>query len=145
MPQQTPDVIGRGVEQVHVWLNQMQGGDTITDKRGAYAALRAVLHHLRDRLPVDEAAHLGGQLPTFVRGIFYEGWKPAATPTRDRSFPDFVEACRPKLKEHPEIDPEEAVARAFHVLKQHVDAGQMDHVFDNLPQDLRQQFWGPAH
>lgn len=145
MSQTQPDVIGRNLEQVNVWLNEMQGGDTITTKREAYAALRAVLHHLRDRLPVDEAAHLGDQLPTFIRGIYYEAWKPSVSPTRDRSFPDFVEACRPKLGDHPEIDLEEAVASTFHVLKQHVNEGEMNHVFNSLPKDLRQIFRGTEH
>ena len=42
-----------------------------SDQR-AYLALRAVLHTLRDRLPVVEAVHLGSQLPMLVRGFYYE-------------------------------------------------------------------------
>jgi uncharacterized protein (DUF2267 family) len=46
----------------------------------SYAALRGVLHALRDRLSVDETAQLGAQLPTLIRGVYYDGWKPAETP-----------------------------------------------------------------
>jgi uncharacterized protein (DUF2267 family) len=42
----------------------------------SYTALRAVLHALRDRLTVQEAADLAAQLPLLVIGIFYEGWDP---------------------------------------------------------------------
>ncbi len=36
-----------------------------SDEQG-YRALRAVLQVVRDRLPVEEAAHLGSQLPTII-------------------------------------------------------------------------------
>jgi hypothetical protein len=48
------------------------------DHHKVYQALCAVLHVMRDRLPVEEAVHLGAQLPMLVRGFYDEGWKPAA-------------------------------------------------------------------
>lgn len=51
-------------------------------RKQSYAALRAVLHPLRDRLPVETAVQFGAQLPTIVRGIYYDGWKPAETPVK---------------------------------------------------------------
>ena len=37
--------------------------------------MRSTLQALQDRLPPDEAVHLGAQLPNIVRGAYYEGWK----------------------------------------------------------------------
>ncbi|WP_197496500.1 DUF2267 domain-containing protein [Mycobacterium sp. 1274761.0] len=57
------------IEQIFDWSKDQ--------RTHSYAALRAVLHALRDRLPVNEAAQLGAQLPMLVRGIYYTGWNPA--------------------------------------------------------------------
>ena len=52
----------------------------------SYAALRAVLHALRDRLTVEEGAQFAAQLPMLIRGLYYAGWDPRRVPhkmTRD--------------------------------------------------------------
>ena len=49
----------------------------------SYAALREVLHALRDRLTVQEAADLAAQLPLLVNGIFYDGWNPSGVPKKN--------------------------------------------------------------
>jgi len=48
----------------------------------AYQATRAVLHAIRDRLPVDLAAHMAASLPLFLKGVYFEGWSPAKVPVR---------------------------------------------------------------
>ena len=55
------------------------------------SGLRAVLHALRDRLPVAEAAHLGAQLPMLVRGFYYDCWKPAGAPVRINTTQEFCD------------------------------------------------------
>lgn len=52
----------------------------------SYAALRAVLHALRDRLPVEETVQLGTQLPMLIRGMYYEGWDPSKVPNCQRTY-----------------------------------------------------------
>lgn len=61
-----------------------------------YQVLRAVLHTLRDRLPVSEAANLAAQMPILLRGVFYEGWKPEEVPIK-MNLPEFLEQIRCKI------------------------------------------------
>jgi uncharacterized protein (DUF2267 family) len=74
------DVVDRAVASTNVWIHDIEQAWDVEDRGRAVAALRAVLHILRDRLPVDEMAHFSAQLPVLVRGLFFEGWQPAHQP-----------------------------------------------------------------
>ena len=64
------------------WLGTVAAQFETSDARFVHRITRAWLHAVRDRLPVIEVAHLGAQLPELLRGIYYEGWDPAAVPLR---------------------------------------------------------------
>ena len=61
------------VQETNAWLRAVAEQLHFEDRQHAYNALRAVLHALRDRLPPEVAVHFGAQLPTLVRGLYYEG------------------------------------------------------------------------
>jgi len=63
------------VHKTNTWLKEIAKTLEL-DRHGTYQVLRAVLHSLRDRLTIEETAHLGDQLPMLVRGIYYEGGVP---------------------------------------------------------------------
>src|SRR5688572_2714271 len=110
----------RTLQKTHQWLKEI-AANLRSEREVAYVALRATLHTLRDRLPIDAAVHFGAQLPMLVRGIYYEGYKPAATPTKERSEGDFLEHLRRELR-RPELDPSAVVAAVLAVVSQHVSA-----------------------
>src|SRR5690348_18388434 len=83
------DAFDRTLHTTHIWLKAIME-DLGPDRQIAYRALCAVLHVLRDRLSVDEAAHLGAQLPVLVRGIFFDQWQPSGKPEKMRSADEFV-------------------------------------------------------
>lgn len=83
MAETDPRIIERSVETTHLWLNELAAELGEDDLHYAYRALRAVLHALRDRLPVEVVAKLAAQLPTLIRGIYYEDWVPGRTPFAD--------------------------------------------------------------
>ena len=53
------DVFDTTVQKTNIWLNDLMKVLGWQDRHKAYLALRATLHALRDRLTVDEVAHLG--------------------------------------------------------------------------------------
>jgi uncharacterized protein (DUF2267 family) len=132
-----PSIIERSVEKAHIWLNDMAGEMGTEDHNEAYRVLRAYLHALRDRLPVDEAAQLAAQLPELIRGIYYEGWDPSATPVKYRGFDEFLARISGEAVLDGETQASFAADAAASVLRRHVSAGEIDDIRAILPEDLR--------
>ncbi|MFP4125683.1 MAG: DUF2267 domain-containing protein [Alphaproteobacteria bacterium] len=131
-----PALFARTVQETERWLDRLIDESDLATRSDAYGALRAVLHQLRDRLAPTEAAHLAAQLPTLVRGIYYEGWNPARAPQKIRDWPSFkaaVEAAWPAAARH---DIDRAIRAVFAVLDAHVTQGELDDVRAELPPDI---------
>jgi uncharacterized protein (DUF2267 family) len=77
--------------EANVWLKKVAECTGIADRGRAGRVFRAVLHALRDRLPVNEAAHLGAQLPILWKGVYYDGFKPNREPVRIRHEQDWLQ------------------------------------------------------
>ena len=137
------DVFDKTLQTTHTWLNEIGACDGIgPDKQRAYHALRAVLFALRDRLTVEVAAHLGAQLPILVRGIFWDGYRPAGKPERIRTQAEFLAKVAEHLGRIGPIDPRDAARAVFRVLDRHVPRGEMDEVKQQLPEEIRVLFPG---
>jgi uncharacterized protein (DUF2267 family) len=132
-----PSIIDRNVEKTHVWLEEVSKQLGTDDHRQAYRVLRAYLHTLRDRLTVEEAAQLAAQLPDLIRGIYYEGWKPSATPLKYRGLNEFLDRVAAEAELPGETSASYAVGAVSEVLRRHVSAGELDDVRAQLPEDLR--------
>lgn len=130
-------IISRSVEKAHIWVNEVAEGLGTDDRDQAYRVLRAYLHALRDRLPVNEAAQLAAQLPELIRGIYYENWKPAATPVRYRDLADFLDRVAAEAVLEGETSASYAVSAVSAVLRRHVSAGEIEDVRSILPEELR--------
>jgi uncharacterized protein (DUF2267 family) len=125
------------IQTTNVWLHDILERLGWQDRHRAYQALRAVLHGLRDRLAVDQAAALGAQLPMLIRGFYYEGWHPAGTPTRERRREDFLANIAAAFRDDPGIDAEEVARAVFQVIASHVTPGEIKHVKFALPSEIR--------
>jgi uncharacterized protein (DUF2267 family) len=59
------EVFDTTLQKTHIWLNDLTDELHWDDRFRGYKALR-------DRLTVEEAAHLGAQVPMLIRGLYYE-------------------------------------------------------------------------
>ncbi|HET8727616.1 MAG TPA: DUF2267 domain-containing protein [Alphaproteobacteria bacterium] len=130
------DVFDKTFQTTNIWLNEIMD-DLGPDRKRAYHALRAVLHALRDRLTLDEAAHLGAQLPTLVRGIYYDQWRPHDVPVKERSQEEFLSRVAEGLQNIRPMDIGDATHTVFKVIERHVDRGEIEQVKRMLPEDVR--------
>ena len=132
-----PATIAHAVQQSQEWLKELRDSADLANESEALSVLRAVLHQLRDRLTVDEAVQLSAQLPTIVRGFYFEGWKPASVPDLSvKTRIDFFDNVTERLLPH-RIPPEPVVRDVFALLAHHIDPGEISDVIGQLPDDLK--------
>jgi len=124
------------IQTTNVWLNDLMDRMDWQDKPRAYQALRAVLHALRDRLPVEQAAAFGAQLPMLIRGFYYEGWHPHGKPLKEHTH-EFLARIGAAFHDDLDVGPERITSQVFQVLAKHVTAGEIEGVKHSLPADLR--------
>ena len=86
------------VQLTHTWINELDDRLGWNNKPRSYRLLKAVLHALRDWLQLNEAADLAAQLPTLLRGAYYEQWRPATTPVTHRTKADFLARVEDSFK-----------------------------------------------
>ena len=130
------DVFDKTLQKTNIWLDEVMM-DLGPDRKIAYRALRAVLHALRDRLTVGEAAHLGAQLPLLVKGIYFDMWRPAATPLSIRTEEEFCARVAAELHDTRPINIPNAVRSVFRTLGAHVSRGEVEQVKAQLPEPIR--------
>lgn len=128
------------VQQSNRWLARVQAMLPDTSRQDAYAALRAVLHTLRDRLPMDAVLGLSAQMPMLLRGVFLEGWQPAAGPADAAAPGTFQEAVARQLPRDFGRTPDAVVAAVFAVLADRLDPGETDRLIRLSPGSVR-DFW----
>ena len=106
------------------------------DRRNqSYAALRAVLHALRDRLTVEEAAQLAAQLPMLIRGLYYEGWNPARVPVK-MNREEFLGRVRQDFGYDFVGGTEQLIRTVLEALRDHVTDGEWADIRSGMPREL---------
>jgi uncharacterized protein (DUF2267 family) len=129
------DVFNSTLQKTERWLRDIREALGWDSDQRAYMALRAVLHTLRDRLPVIEAVHLGAQLPMLIRGFYYEGWNPLNNPLK-LTREEFLFCVATHFRNDPDLDLIPIVRTVFDVILGHTDAGQMIKIAGLLPRDF---------
>ena len=130
------EAIDTTVQKTYAWLHDLDDELGGIGRHRSYQVLRAVLHTLRDRLVVDEAAQLGAQLPMLVRGFYYEGWDPSHKPEK-MSAEEFLARVRREAMLDGDAGAEAAVRAVVELLSTHIGRGEVEQVLDMLPRDIR--------
>src|SRR4051794_39199949 len=138
MSENNLDVIESSTQKTYEWIASVEEVAHL-ERRDAYKSLRAVLQTLRDRLPLQDAVHLAAQLPTFLRGLFFEGWEPAKVPLK-MSRDEFLAAVAEKIVADKFIDPVRITHCVLEVLGSYVAPGESEKVKHCLPKEL-QSLW----
>lgn len=124
------------VQHTNAWLSGIEGAMGHPDRRMAYHALRGVLHALRDRLEPGELFDFSAQVPMLVRGILFDGYRPAGKPEKlDKDA--FLERVAKELQPAGGENPTKAAEAVFQVIADHISPGEVDQVCKVLPKDLR--------
>jgi uncharacterized protein (DUF2267 family) len=128
----------RTVQKTNLWLKDLCRFLNISDEQKAYRALRSVLQTLRDRLILEEAVHLGDQLPMLVRGFYYEAYRPTDKPAKMNKS-EFLKLIEKRM-EDPDIDPELAAKAVFRLLQEKISKGEIGDIKAELPEDIEEFF-----
>ncbi|WPU66826.1 DUF2267 domain-containing protein [Peredibacter starrii] len=129
--------IDKANEEINHVINLLMESKLFENEQKAFAVLKACLKALRERVGRDEAIHLGSQLSTILRGIYYEGWSPHADVSRSRTTFDFLEDVRRYFHGHDEIDLSHAVPVTLGVIFDLIDQGEAKQVLKNLPKNIQ--------
>lgn len=115
------------IEQEYGWPKER--------RNQSYAALRGVLHALRDRLSVEESAQLAAQLPMLVRGLYFEGWCPTEVPMK-LSREEFLERVRREFPYEVRGGTEGLITTVLRALKLYGTEGEWADVKASMPKEL---------
>ncbi|MEV4824260.1 DUF2267 domain-containing protein [Micromonospora sp. NPDC049275] len=121
------NLILKDIESAYGWPKER--------RNQSYAALRTVLHLLRDRLAVNESVEFAQQLPVLVRGIYFDGWNPSDVPIK-LNRDDFLYEVRQGFPYDAEGGAERVTQVVLDTLRRHVTQGEWQDVKDTMPKDL---------
>jgi uncharacterized protein (DUF2267 family) len=134
------------VQVADSWLKQLSESLDLSpgDQPRILHALRAGLHAIRDRLPANEAIHLGAQLPTLIRGIYYEGWNLRNDPGEIRDRAAMLARVKRELTPDPRLVPTDVLRAVIELLADNVSPGEIEDVIATLPRPIAAMWRGLA-
>lgn len=128
------------MKEAYSWLNEISKNTGTPDRTDwAYRALKSVLHTIRDRTTLEEAFQLSAQLPVFIRGVYFEGYKPGNKPDKMHSD-EFLWEIRNKMSPDDTIEPEMVFKVVLEILYNHVSSGELTDIRGTMPKDI-QKLW----
>jgi uncharacterized protein (DUF2267 family) len=85
----------------------------------------------------NEVLDLGAQLPTLIRGYYYDGWTLRTEPRQIRDRAAMIARVKKALGTDQRLDPVDVLRAVIHLLVNHVSAGEVEDVLATLPKSVR--------
>lgn len=132
------------VKNATVLLQEVAGELNTDDMNKAGRIFRAVLHAMRDRLPLPDAVHFASQLPVFWKGIYFDQYDPGKVPVRIRDAQEWINYIRSKnaFAANNDFQQDEEITAAFRsvfqALERNMSDGQLQKVKESLNQDIQE-------
>jgi len=135
------DVLDASIQVTNRWFNVLMQELNWADRRKACIVLRCVLQAWRDQLSIQDAVYLGEQLPTLIRGMYFQHWDLSDKPLPLRSRAEFFSSLSSYLARNGEdgSDAEKAAMALFRFLERKATYGEisdLQHVVPALLIDL---------
>jgi uncharacterized protein (DUF2267 family) len=130
--------LDRSVQLTMEWMHGIRNELGWDDDERVYDATKAVLHAVRDRLPIEESAKFSAQLPLVMKGIYYEQYDPTGKPLTIRSREEFLELVRSNFTGA--LDAEEAVRGVMRGLSRKMGKDALEKVALHMPGNIKDLF-----
>jgi len=128
------------MDKSYEWLSDIQLEMPWIEHEHAFAALKATLKSVRDRLTPEEAVHFGSQLPALLRGYYFEGWKLSKVPSCDKDIEDIMKRFE-KYFGHANVEnPYLLFKTCLKIITNRVSQGEIEDVESVMPKRLK-SFW----
>lgn len=128
--------IDRNIEMANVWLGEISDEMDHISREDAWACMNAVLRTVRDRVPMDEAVHFAAQLPTLIRGSYYEDWRPHESPHKWRHREEYLAAVKDKLPGRENYDAEKTIRAVLNVVGHHMNPEELKKIKAIHPREV---------
>ena len=129
------DALDASIQVTNRWFNELMQELNWADRKKTYIALRCVVHAWRDHLPIQDAVYLGEQLPTLIRGMYFEHWDPSDKPLPLRSRAEFFSSLSSNLARNGEhgSDAEKVTIALFRFLERKAIYGEISDLLHLVP------------
>lgn len=106
----------------------------------ALQALRAVLHTLRDRMPIGEVFDLSAQLPTLIRGIYFENYRLNDKPEKINLQELLHRIDEQMVVAGDDLSSEKVFKAVLKELHTNISSGELKDVYNAMPKDIK-KYW----
>ena len=113
-----------------------------TDKAGRI--FTAIMHALRDIIPIEESLQLVAQLPMFLKAVYVNGWHIKKTRPSVKQIAEFLDLVRehdgPAAVndfQYSDEVAEQYVDTTFIFLRKYISLGELEDIRDSLPKNLK--------